>query len=177
MNSALAADCSAFWTDTLAKDLLVFFTGRIKCPEAAADLTQETFLRFQKFVSATPPDNARALAFGIAVNLATDYQRKMKVHQRIMVDAETESGPFGATDEAGPERVAIAQQQLQLVTAALDELTAECRTAFVLHSMDGLTQEQIAKRLGISTSKVYRLLVKAMSHCQSRLNRSLAGDV
>lgn len=176
MNNFFIADWSAFWTDTLRKDLEVFFTGRIKCPEAAADLTQETFLRFHKFVSATPPDNARALVFGIAVNLATDYQRKMKVHQRIMVDAESESTSIVASDEVGPERIAIAQQHLQLVTAALDELSTECRTAFVLHSMDGLTQEQIAKRLGISTSKVYRLLVKAMSHCQARLNRSQAGN-
>jgi hypothetical protein len=28
-----------YWNEALAEDLLRFFTGRIKCPEAAADLT------------------------------------------------------------------------------------------------------------------------------------------
>lgn len=175
MNFFSGQDIAAFWTDSLTRELQTFFTGRIKCPDAAADLTHETFLRFHRFVENTPPNNARALAFSIAVNLATDYQRKMKVRNKIMVDTELEPGPqsFGqAAENKGPERLAMAQQELQLLYAALDELPADCRSAFMLHSVDGLTQAQIATQLGVSPSKVYRLLIAAMSHCQQRINQA-----
>lgn len=39
-----------------------------------------------------------------------------------------------------------------------------------MQSIDGLTQAQIASRLGVSQVKVYRLLLKAMGLCQLRLN-------
>ena len=162
-----------YWNEALADDLLRFFAGRIKCRETAADLTHETFLRFHQFIQATPPNNARALAFSIAVNLATDYQRKMKVRHKVMVDEGEEScRPVNtqAIADTGPERIVMADQQLQLVYTALAELPEDCRNAFIMQSIDGLTQVQIASRLGVSQVKVYRLLIKAMSHCQLRLN-------
>lgn len=82
---------SVFWTESLAKDLLVFLTGRVKCPETAADLTQETYLRLYQSINNNPPDNARALAFRIAVNLAIDYQRKVTVRNRHISDVELDS--------------------------------------------------------------------------------------
>ena len=163
----------SYWNEALAEELLRFLTGRVKCQETAADLTQETFLRFHQFVQTAPPNNARALAFSIAVNLATDYQRKMKVRQKVMVEGEWEPDRLADAQtlaDTGPERIAIAHEQLQLVYVALQELPADCRNAFIMHSIEGLTQAQIASRLGVSQVKVYRLLVKAMSHCQHKLN-------
>ncbi len=97
----------------------------------------------------------------------------MKIRQKVMVDEEHESCrlPNAQTlADAGPERIAMARQQLQLVYAALEELPVDCRNAFIMQSIEGLTQAQIAARLGVSQVKVYRLLIKAMSHCQLRLN-------
>lgn len=162
-----------YWNDALADDLLRFFAGRVNCRDTASDLTHETFLRFHKFIQSTPPDNARALAFGIAVNLATDYQRKMKVRQKVMVANDDDSclpASLNSCTESEPERVVMANQQLQLVCSALEELPEDCRKAFIMQSIHGLTQAQIADRLVVSQAKVYRLLLKAMNHCQSRLN-------
>ncbi len=173
MTATSPPDMALYWNEALAVDLLRFLTGRIKCPEAAADLTHETFLRFHQFIQSTPPNNARALAFSIAVNLATDYQRKMKVQQKVMVDEEHESSrlPNAQTlANTGPERIIMARQQLQLVYSALEELPEDCRNVFIMQSIEGLTQAQIAARLGVSQAKVYRLLIKAMSHCQLMLN-------
>jgi RNA polymerase sigma factor (sigma-70 family) len=173
MTASAPPDMALYWNEALAEDLLSFLKGRIKCPEAAADLTHETFLRFHQFIQATPPNNARALAFSIAVNLATDYQRKIKVWQKVMVDEEHElcylPNAQTAADK-GPERIVMARQQLHLAYAVLEELPIDCRNAFMLHSIDGLTQAQIASRLGVSQAKAYWLLIKAMSHCQLRLN-------
>ena len=172
MTASSPPEMALYWNEELSKDLLSFFTGRIKCQEAAADLAQETFLRFHQFIQTAPPNNARALAFSIAVNLATDYQRKIKVRQKVMVDEEHESCRLPNEQtiaDTGPERIVMARQQLQVISAALAELPVDCRNAFMMQSVEGLTQAQIASRLGVSQVKVYRLLINAMSHCQLRL--------
>jgi RNA polymerase sigma factor (sigma-70 family) len=166
-------DTASYWTQALAEELLRFLTGRIRCPEAAADLTQETFLRFHQFIQTSPPNNARALAYRIAVNLANDYQRKIKVRETYNADTDfTTLEDVHPSALPGPEQVVMAQQQLECLQDALDELTEECRTAFQLHSLHGLTYPEIAAQLGISRSLVGRHLVKALAHSKQRLKDS-----
>jgi RNA polymerase sigma factor (sigma-70 family) len=170
MSQNPSSDIALYWNEALAEDLLRFLTGRIKCPEVAADLTHETYLRFHQFIQATPPNNARALAFSIAVNLATDYQRKAKVRSNYTVKIEsdllTDTQPSTAP---GPEQIAISQQRLKQFHDALDELPANCRSAFLLHNIDGLTYAEIAACLGIAESTVYKYLAKSINHCLKRL--------
>jgi RNA polymerase sigma factor (sigma-70 family) len=167
-------DIALFWSESLAEELLGFLTGRLKCPEAAADITHETFLRLYQNAKCNPPNNARAMAYRTAINLATDYHRKIKVRNNYAADVEytalTETHPSIAP---GPEQIVMAQQQLQHLQAALAELPADCRTAFLLHGIDGLTYPQIAAQLGISPSMVYKHLAKALRHCAAHLDDSV----
>lgn len=171
-DSIQALNFNLIWNDSLADELRRFLTKRLKCAEAAADLTHETYLRLHQHngTSDTPHDNARALAFHIAMNLAVDYQRKASVRSRYLVDeaidaiAETPSG--GQTQ---PERILIAQQRLATLQTALDELSPVCRTVFLLHGVEGLKYAEIAVRMGISVSMVGRHLAQAMLHCASRV--------
>lgn len=159
-----------YWDQALAEDLLSFFKGRIKCPEAAADLTHETFLRLHEYIKENPPNNARALAYRIAANLATDYQRKVKVRENRVVAAEPELlAEMYASAAPGPEQIAMDRQRLNQFEAVLDELPLDCRTAFRLHGIDGLTYAEIAAQLGISPSMVYKHLTRAIDHCIKRL--------
>ena len=159
-----------YWNKDLADELASFLTKRLKCAEAAAEITQETFLRFHKSTERHPPDNARALAYRIAINLANDYLRKVKVREKFTAyeepDVLAENHPCGSP---GPEQTVMAQQRLLALQGALDELEVDCRTAFLLHSVDGLTHLEIAARLDISRSKVARLIVKALSHLAVRV--------
>jgi len=161
-----------FWSEPLAKDLLRFLTGRLKCRETAADLTHETYLRLHRLCRDSPPDDARALAFHIAVNLAVDYQRKTAVRNRFgaEIDADTLHDTLAGHDSANPERILISKQRFGRLQQALDELPANCRTAFVLHSVEGLGYTEIAERMGISKSMVGKHLAKAMAHCAERLD-------
>jgi RNA polymerase sigma-70 factor (ECF subfamily) len=170
MTASSSPDPALYWNEALADELLHFLTGRLKCAETAADITHETFLRLYESAKENPPDNARAMAYRIAINLATDYQRKIKVRSNYAADIEsTELAETQPSAVPGPEQIVIAQQQLDIVQAALDELPADCRVAFLLHGIDGLTHPEIAVRLGISRSKVYRHLVKALAHCVQSL--------
>ena len=170
MLTSAPANTALYWNEALAEELLRFLTGRVKCQETAADLTQETFLRFHQFVQTTPPDNARALAFSIAVNLATDYQRKAKVRSNYMVVADpVQHSENHASTAPGPEQIAISQQRLKQFHDALDELPANYRSVFLLHNIDGLTYAEIAANLGIAEATVYNYLAKTISHCLNRL--------
>ena len=170
MTQTQISDPALFWHDSFGDELLGFLTKRLRCAETAADLTQETFLRLHESALVKPPDNARALAYRIAINLANDYQRKLNVRNRF--GAELEPGTNAdnyPSASSGPEQIVIAQERLNALQAALTELDMVCRTAFLLHSINGLTHREIADQLGISTPKVYRLLVKAMNHLALRV--------
>jgi RNA polymerase sigma-70 factor (ECF subfamily) len=173
MPDSLSPDIALYWNPSLAEDLLRFLTGRLNCPETAADLTHETFLRLHQFVQDNPPDNARALAYRIAINLATDYQRKSKVRENITVRVESDVlAEISVSTAPGPEQIVMDRQRLHQFHAILDELPANCRTAFLLHGVDGLTYEQIAARMGISDSMVYKHLSKAINHCIKQMDIS-----
>ena len=169
----MSANNSLFWTESLAKDLLIFLTGRVKCPETAADLTHETYLRLYQSINNNPPDNARALAFRIAVNLAIDYQRKAMVRNRHISDMTLDFFDETVADSsaAEPVQIIMARQRLGVLQMALDELPTDCRTAFLLNGVEGLSYSEIAGRLGISKSKVGRLLAQAIAHCEQHLEQ------
>lgn len=164
-------DNTLFWTEALAEDLRIFLTARVKCAETAADLTHETYLKLYQAAKENPPDNARALAFHIAVQLAIDYHRKNTVRNRhhaaeIEFDSCIDTIPSAA---AGPEQTVIARQRLGALQTALAELPVDCRTAFLLHGIEGLSYSEIAERMGISKSMVGKHLTRALTHCAQRV--------
>jgi len=161
-----------FWSDVLAKDLQGFLTSRLKCAETAADLTHETYLRLNKKVQESPPDNARALAFRIALNLAIDYQRKVVVRNKYASNmAFDDALQVSSNKAAEPDKALMGQQQMLMMKQALDELPVNSRTAFYMHSVDGLKYSEIASRMGISKSMVNKLLSQAMTHCAKRIEK------
>ena len=164
-------EISEYWSQSLAEELLRFLTGRMRCADTAADLTQEVYLGLKRSVEQQPPENARALAFRIAINLALDYQRRATVRNRYLVDVELETVedriPGAGTE---PEQILIGRERLERLHLALSELPLDCRTAFTLHSVQGLTYLEIAERLNVSRSQVNKLLSKAMAHCAQRVD-------
>lgn len=65
----------------------------------------------------------------------------------------------------------MARQRLSVLQTALDELSTDCRTAFLLNTIDGLSYSETAERMEISKSKVGRLLAQAIAYCEQRLEQ------
>jgi RNA polymerase sigma factor (sigma-70 family) len=170
MNAQPFNDSSSFWTESLATELIRFLTSRLNCAETAAELAHDTYLGLQQLMQTNPPDNLRAMAFRIAMNLAVDYQRKAMVRNRHAVhedfDIVSESAACG---RAQPDQALIDRERLALLHKAMSDLPAATRTVFILHGCDGLTYSEIAGRLGISKSQVNKLLAQAMQHCARQL--------
>jgi RNA polymerase sigma-70 factor (ECF subfamily) len=172
MTETQSPDLALYWSEALGDELLNFLAKRLKCKEIAAEITQETFLRIHQNVTTNPPNNARALAYRIAINLANDYQRKIKVRDRFVVNVEpvylADTHP---SETPGPEQIVMARQRLRQFHDSLAELPADCRMAFMMHSIDGLSYAEIADRLGISESMVFKHLSRATKHCIKRLDK------
>jgi RNA polymerase sigma-70 factor (ECF subfamily) len=62
-----------------------------------------------------------------------------------------------------------AQQCLATLRRALDELPPRPRAAFLMHRRDGITIEEIGRRLGVSRAMAKKYLAKALVHFRRRL--------
>src|ERR1700759_5713814 len=72
------------------------------------------------------------------------------------------------------ERVLDGEQQMQVLEAALDELSPKCRAVFEQFHFEGRSQKDIADEQGISVSMVEKYVRQAVNHCQKRLTESTA---
>ena len=77
---------------------------------------------------------------------------------------------------AGPEHVATAHQQLRRTLSLIHALPEKCRQAFVLRRVEGLSQRQIAERMGISESTVEKHICKGIRLLGQALREEAGGN-
>lgn len=135
----------------------------------ADDLLQDAYL---KLLEAADEEDAVREPLGYAHrmvrNLAIDRLRRGALESRLFDEAQAGDAallPGGET----PEALAIEQQQLKLLSQALGELPERVRRVFELVRLEGLTQREIAEQLGLSPTRVHRLLHDALEHCRRAL--------
>lgn len=155
------------WVAQHATRLCSFFRRRVGCRHTAEDLAQEVYLRLHVQIGDGRDHNLDGLAYRIASNLLVDHARRRTIRARHLVpatgDEQNLPGP------PAPEQGVAAQESLIRLAAALDELPEDCRSAFLLQGLEGLSYVEIAARLGISTRMVAKHLQRAMRHSRDRL--------
>lgn len=152
-------------------ELQVYLTKKLQDADVAADLTQETFLRYAelgKSASATIA-NERSYLYRMAHNLAVDYMRQ-RLRRKTDVTSEEDLSHI-ADDRPTIEDEADARQRLGHLWLLIDELPQLTRSIFILNRIEGLTYSQVAGRLSISDSSVQKHLAKALLHITQRLQR------
>jgi len=142
---------------------LVRFLTRRNGRASAEDVVQETWLKLHERGNTEAWHEPRAVLFTTAANLGTDVQRREAHSDRLFARDGEFTEPASAT--AGPESQAQTESELNVVAAALEELPAQCREAFLLNRLEGLTHGEIAQRLGISTKTVQRHIERALRRC------------
>ena len=127
----------------------------------AADLAHDTFLRVLVSGRTPTPEQSRAHLTQIAKGLAVDRHRR-RVVETAYLEALAHL-PEGMAPS--PEDRAQAVEALLLLDAALGQLPARMREAFLLSRFDGLTYSVIAQRLGISLAAVRKYMLRAAQAC------------
>ncbi|MBK4994716.1 sigma-70 family RNA polymerase sigma factor [Pseudomonas sp. S37] len=152
-------------------DLLQFLTRRMSDRQRAADVAQETYLKLVNIdEQALPVLHARSFIFRVAGNLAIDALRR---EQRIAAShGDSEGAGELACPAPAPEAALLARERLQILDQALLQLPSKARQALLLNRVEGLTQKQVAQRLGVSESMVAKYIGQALRHCRSWLKQA-----
>jgi len=130
--------------------------GLVGDPAQAEDLTQDTFLKAYKALPGAREGAVVAWLYRIATNTARDALR----HRRRLTWL-----PFGPGDEerlpapVGDLTTCLATREA--VRQALAWLTPMQRACLLLRARDGLSIDEIARALGLSTGNVKMTLYRA----------------
>ncbi|MBB3858170.1 RNA polymerase sigma factor (sigma-70 family) [Xanthomonas arboricola] len=153
----------------LHADLLAYMHRRMRDPDTANDLTQETLLRLLAYRDAPDIGDYALLMYRIAHNVVlehwrTRHRRHANAHVALDLIAQL------AADGAHVDQIADARRILQhLHTHTLPALPPRCRQAFILNRIDGLTYPQVAAAMGISIKMVEKHISRALAACRNAL--------
>ncbi|MFG0266525.1 MAG: RNA polymerase sigma factor SigZ [Rhodopirellula sp. JB055] len=124
--------------------LRAFLMQRAPNAQVAEDLLQETFVRIHtKLDEVEDQQRIRSWVFQIARNLVIDHYRAKSREAAALAD---EIAADDQTEESLEEVV------IGWLPKMLEQLPAEHREAIKLYEIEGLSQQEIADRLGLSLS-------------------------
>lgn len=134
---------------------------RLGCPQSAADLAQDTYLRLLQAREAPQLVEPRAFLATVAKRVLCNHFRRQEL-ERAYLQALAQ-----VPEEVAPceEQKAIILDTLLELDRLLDGLPPRVRRAFLLAQVDGLSYGEIAAQLGISLATVKRHLHKAAMRC------------
>jgi RNA polymerase sigma-70 factor (ECF subfamily) len=122
------------------------------------DLCQEVYVRVYEAAQKEIPDPVRPFVFAVARNLIINRVRREQI---VPIESLGDLDALNvAADEPGPDRNAMAREELRRLQSALDNLPPRCRQAVVLKKIEGLSRKEIAQRMGISEDTVHRHLTE-----------------
>lgn len=112
-----------------------------------------------------PVRSPKAFLFRIARNVAlNELARK----SRLLTDYIEDSTSLGIEDKGPtPEQHVINQQRLEVFCQAVAVLPPQCRRAFLLRKVYGLSHKEIAAEMGISVSTVEKHIAQGLRRCST----------
>ena len=127
------------------------------------DIAQETFLCAFSVEQGRPIDQPKSFLYRIAKHIALN-QLKRKSRQIACYIEDTDASDVMPLAGSAEEEV-IAGQTLALHCDAVASLPPQCRQAYLLRKVHGLSHKEIAEHLGIAVSTVEKHLIKGVEQC------------
>lgn len=143
--------------------------ARLARPDAADDLAQEVFLvAYMHLGQLTDPDRFAGWLSQITHTRAVDWLRHNQRTSRLVAMVPTESLLHASAKVEEPAM--DKHDQLQAVQQEIFSLPETQREMVLLKYIEGLSQLQIAQRLGVNPATVSRQLEKALATLRVSLN-------
>ena len=133
-----------------------------------SDLRQEVYVRVYEAAKRQIPDKAKPFVFTTARNLLINRVRDSAV---VPIEAVADLDALNvAMDMPGPDRTAVARDELRRLSEAIDRLPPHCRDVIVLRRIENLSRSEIAQRLGLAETTVSSYLTEAIYALSHLLN-------
>src|SRR5690606_26871983 len=133
------------WTDMRA-DLRRFIRRRVADDHVADDLLQETFVRIHRHIdSLADAERLAGWVYQIARNIIRDHYRRSADCGAALGDGDPADDSAGALSE-------VRCRSAEWLEELIGELPDRYRDAVRLAEIDGLSQQEVADRLGLSLS-------------------------
>ena len=132
------------------------------------DVIQETYVALSRLDSVARIRNPKAYVYQTARSLALVRLRRERVLSiQLMADLDAIVGE----DSASPEQIVADRQELTRAAEVLAGLPDRCREVFVLRSIHGLSQREVATQLAITEGTVEKQVHKARHRLIDLLGR------
>jgi RNA polymerase sigma-70 factor (ECF subfamily) len=151
--------------------LIQFLRQRLRVPEDALDVAQETYIRLMQYQDSRQIRSPSSMLFRIAINVANDLGRAELARgapNQCSVD-ELEI----ASDEPSAERQLTGRQDLELLYTVIEQLPPKCRRVFLLSRVRRMTYGQIASHCGISRKMVEKHVSHALAVCMQQVSENI----
>lgn len=164
--------------------LLRFLSRRAGNREDVHELAHDTWLRIAQAEAAAEPlaapaaiDHPRAYLFAVAAHLVLDRQRRDRRTKQWLVPSDVDDEDVAPQARHRPPStpdVADAhahRQALLAIDQALQQLPARARACFLAHRLDGVGQDELAQRHGVSLKTVERDVRIAKEQVRATMER------
>ncbi len=140
--------------------LMQFLRHNWREPGDVEDILHDVYIRVFEAACRQIPEQTKPFLFTTARNLLISRVRKRQV---IPIEAVADLDALGiAMDSPGPDRSAIARDELRRLQNAMDRLPPRLREAVILRRVEGLSRGEIALRMNISEATVSAYLMDGM---------------
>jgi RNA polymerase sigma-70 factor (ECF subfamily) len=138
----------------------------------ADDVVQETFLRaYRQIDHFEERANFSTWLHRIAINCSLDLLRaRGRLDRHYGGDPSSEEmSAVIKSDDPQPDRLLLSSELQSHVTKALDRLSGNERTAFILRHFDGMPVEEIGRTLGIQVNAAKHTIFRAVRKLRESL--------
>lgn len=148
--------------------------------EELEDVVQQAYAQIASLADVSHILSGRAYFFATARSIVLMRLRRARI---VRIETMAEIDNFEVTgDEMSPERIAAGRNELDRVRQLIDALPDRCGTIIRLRKVEGLSQKEVAKRLGVSehivendVAKGLKLILRAMADGERAAERRIAG--
>ena len=154
--------------------VLRFVTFSIGDPDLAESITQDCFLKAYNGRASFRGDcSVNTWLTSIALNLVRDQQRLQKFRfwrqARATAIDVNDAANFLPSDECSPESRVLVREQTQQVQAALENLSANQRTVFLMRFTEDLDLSEIAAAMSMPINTVKTHLHRALKSVRAQV--------
>lgn len=148
------------------RSLKAYLRGSFPAVRDVDDVVQESYVRIWRRAG-KPLDSVKGFLFRVARNLALDLVRRDRVSPVVAVE-DVAAIPAADLGESAVDRLSR-EEKLVLLGEALATLPGRLREIVFLHKVQGLSQREVAGKLGLSEKTVANQVLRGVGRVERYL--------